>query len=128
MVNWPFVYFVSLQETFSFVFVCRDVVLFFCFPLSWLPGLNLAAMYSYYLGTIADRIFLKLHALFDFRFPLDESIAKAELVAVGLWTDISVRLLKLPSCEQLHVEMLGGGEIVGTKTGEVQVCLSYIKI
>lgn len=40
--------------------------------------------------------------------PTYESIAKAELVAVGLWTDISVRVLKLPSCEQLHVEMLGG--------------------
>ena len=119
MVNWPFVYFVSLQETFPFVFVCRDVVLFFCFPLSWLPGVNLAAMLSYYLGTIAGRMSLKLPALFHFRFPLDESIAKAELVAVGLWTDISVRVLKLPSCEQLHVEMLGGGEIDGTQIGEV---------
>ena len=65
-------------------------------------------------------------ALFHFRFPLDESIAKAELVAVGLWTDISVRVLKLPSCEQLHVEMLGGGEIDATKIGEAQVCVSYI--
>ena len=48
-------------------------------------------------------------------FPLDESNSRAELVAVGLWTDISVRVLKLPNCEQLHVEMLGGGELIITK-------------
>ena len=41
----------------------------------------------------------------------DESNTRADLVAVGLWTDISVRVLKLPSCEQLFVEMLGGGEL-----------------
>ncbi|PFX32002.1 DNA damage-binding protein 1 [Stylophora pistillata] len=38
----------------------------------------------------------------------DDSDTRAQLVAVGLWTDISVRVLKLPSCEQLFVEMLGG--------------------
>lgn len=41
VVNWPLV---SLQETFSFFFFCRDVVLLCCFSLSWLPGLNLAAI------------------------------------------------------------------------------------
>ena len=40
----------------------------------------------------------------------DDSDTRAQLVAVGLWTDISVRVLKLPGCEQLFVEMLGGGE------------------
>ena len=43
-------------------------------------------------------------------FVTDESDNRADLVAVGLWTDISVRVLKLPSCEQLFVEMLGGGQ------------------
>ena len=43
-------------------------------------------------------------------FSTDESDTRADLVAVGLWTDISVRVLKLPSCEQLFVEMLGGGQ------------------
>ena len=43
-------------------------------------------------------------------FLTDESDTRADLVAVGLWTDISVRVLKLPSCEQLFVEMLGGGQ------------------
>ena len=40
----------------------------------------------------------------------DDSDTRAQLVAVGLWTDISVRVLKLPGCDQLFVEMLGGGE------------------
>lgn len=31
------------------------------------------------------------------------------LCAIGLWTDISARILKLPSFELLHKEMLGGG-------------------
>jgi len=43
-------------------------------------------------------------------FVTDESDTRADLVAVGLWTDISVRVLKIPSCEQLFVEMLGGGQ------------------
>lgn len=30
-------------------------------------------------------------------------------VLIGLWTDISTRVLKLPSFELLHKEMLGGG-------------------
>ena len=43
-------------------------------------------------------------------FVTGESDTRADLVAVGLQTDISVRVLKLPSCEQLFVEMLGGGQ------------------
>jgi DNA damage-binding protein 1 len=31
------------------------------------------------------------------------------LCAVGLWTDMSARLLRLPDFETVHVEMLGGG-------------------
>eukprot|EP00966_Prymnesium_polylepis_P283093 6541539-Prymnesium_polylepis.1 len=30
------------------------------------------------------------------------------LCAAGLWTDLSVRLLAMPSLEQLHLEPLGG--------------------
>ncbi|XP_072033765.1 DNA damage-binding protein 1-like [Amphiura filiformis] len=40
--------------------------------------------------------------------PLKEGSDFAELCAVGLWTDISSRILKLPSLETMHVEMLGG--------------------
>lgn len=40
--------------------------------------------------------------------PLDESAKRSEIVAVGLWTDISVCLLKLPSLERIHTEKLGG--------------------
>ncbi|RUS91294.1 hypothetical protein EGW08_000908 [Elysia chlorotica] len=40
--------------------------------------------------------------------PLKESQTRSEFLAVGLWTDISARLFKLPDFESLHVEMLGG--------------------
>ena len=43
-------------------------------------------------------------------FVTDESETRADLVAVGLQTDMSIRMLKLPSCEQMFVEMLGGGQ------------------
>lgn len=42
--------------------------------------------------------------------PLHEDKERSEVLAVGLWTDISARLLKLPTFESLHVEMLGGGK------------------
>jgi DNA damage-binding protein 1 len=35
----------------------------------------------------------------------------SDMCAVGLWTDISARLLRLPSLESMHVEMLGGGTL-----------------
>ncbi|KAL1525255.1 hypothetical protein AB1Y20_020120 [Prymnesium parvum] len=41
----------------------------------------------------------------------DEATATTELppmCAAGLWTDLSVRLLSLPSLEELHKELLGG--------------------
>ena len=34
-----------------------------------------------------------------------------KLCAVGLWTDMSARLLRLPTFETVHVEMLGGGDV-----------------
>ncbi|XP_060580249.1 DNA damage-binding protein 1-like [Ruditapes philippinarum] len=40
--------------------------------------------------------------------PQVEGQNKSDIVAIGLWTDISARILKLPSFESLHVEMLGG--------------------
>jgi DNA damage-binding protein 1 len=38
---------------------------------------------------------------------LDNS--RAQLCAVGMWTEISVRLFKIPSLEQVTVQPLGGG-------------------
>jgi len=35
--------------------------------------------------------------------------SERKLCAVGLWTDMSARLLRLPTFETVHVEMLGGG-------------------
>ncbi|RXN08804.1 DNA damage-binding 1 [Labeo rohita] len=40
--------------------------------------------------------------------PLGESAGESGICAVGLWTDISARLLKLPCFSPLHKEMLGG--------------------
>ena len=35
----------------------------------------------------------------------------SNLCAVGLWTDMSVRLLELPSLKQLSKDVLGGGAV-----------------
>jgi DNA damage-binding protein 1 len=40
--------------------------------------------------------------------PLDEGSSRSDIVAVGLWTDISVCLLRLPSLERIYTEKLGG--------------------
>lgn len=40
--------------------------------------------------------------------PLQENSNKAEIVAVGLWTDISARILRLPGLEEVNREFLGG--------------------
>ena len=41
----------------------------------------------------------------------DDLSTKSDLCAIGLWTDISVRLRKLPSLETIHTQPLGGGKI-----------------
>ena len=50
--------------------------------------------------------------------PLSDSSSHSDFCAVGLWTDISARILKLPDFESLHVEMLGGGWFM--------ICSSFI--
>ncbi|KAL8617543.1 DNA damage-binding protein 1 [Nucella lapillus] len=47
--------------------------------------------------------------------PLKDGETRADLIAVGLWTDISARILRLPSFDSLHTEMLGG-EIIPRST------------
>lgn len=41
--------------------------------------------------------------------PLGEGATTSEYVAVGLWTDISARLLRVPDLAEAHKELLGGG-------------------
>lgn len=41
--------------------------------------------------------------------PLDESQNKSDLVAVGLWTDISAVIFSLPELETIYTEKLSGG-------------------
>uniref|UniRef100_T1J441 DNA damage-binding protein 1 n=1 Tax=Strigamia maritima TaxID=126957 RepID=T1J441_STRMM len=40
--------------------------------------------------------------------PFSESDARSNICVVGLWTDISARVLCLPNFNELHCEMLGG--------------------
>ncbi len=40
--------------------------------------------------------------------PLNDGDERSDIVCVGLWTDITVRLLKLPSLEEISKEPLGG--------------------
>ncbi|XP_074593114.1 DNA damage-binding protein pic [Brevipalpus obovatus] len=40
--------------------------------------------------------------------PLDENAETSNFCHVGLWTDISIRILRLPDFVELHKEMLGG--------------------
>ncbi|MGH0150674.1 UNVERIFIED_CONTAM: hypothetical protein FKN15_017842 [Acipenser sinensis] len=47
--------------------------------------------------------------------PLGDSNGVSPLCAVGLWTDISARILSLPSFDMLHKEMLGGGVLSDRK-------------
>lgn len=42
--------------------------------------------------------------------PQAEGRDRADLCAVGLWTEISVRLLQLPSLSTMHTQPLGGGK------------------
>lgn len=39
---------------------------------------------------------------------LDDSEESTNICAMGLWTDISIRILHLPSLREMHKEMLGG--------------------
>lgn len=40
--------------------------------------------------------------------PLHDDSSRAEMVAVGLWTDISARVLRLPALDEIYREALGG--------------------
>ncbi|XP_065339552.1 DNA damage-binding protein 1 [Cloeon dipterum] len=68
----------------------------------------------YYLE-IGDKIIdQKAHAVLEYEVAcldvslLDTGTEKASIAAVGLWTDISARILKLPSLDELNKEFLGG--------------------
>lgn len=56
--------------------------------------------------------------------PLGEGGGESQLCAVGLWTDISARVLKLPCFTAMHKEMLGGGEWWEAGAGSDSVRLS----
>ncbi len=40
--------------------------------------------------------------------PLNDGDNHSDIVGIGLWTDITVRLLKLPTMEEIAKETLGG--------------------
>ncbi|XP_055682450.1 DNA damage-binding protein 1 [Lutzomyia longipalpis] len=68
----------------------------------------------YYIEVCEGALVLKSQVTLDYEVacldisPLEERQTRAELVAVGLWTDISACVYKLPNLELLHTEKLGG--------------------
>lgn len=42
--------------------------------------------------------------------PLEDGGKRSDVLSVGLWTDITLRLFKLPSLEMVAKEPLGGGK------------------
>ncbi len=42
--------------------------------------------------------------------PLGTASRRSDIVTIGLWTDISVRVLCLPTLNNLHTEPLPGGK------------------
>ena len=42
--------------------------------------------------------------------PLEDDGKRSDVLSVGLWTDITLRLFKLPSLEMVAKEPLGGGK------------------
>lgn len=42
--------------------------------------------------------------------PMDEKTGLSSLIGVGLWTDISVRILNIPDLQNTHTEKLMGGK------------------
>lgn len=60
--------------------------------------------------------FFDSHAVMEYEVacvditPQTEGRDRADLCAVGLWTEISVRLLQLPSLSTMHTQPLGGGK------------------
>jgi len=43
--------------------------------------------------------------------PFNDNAIASEIVSIGLWTDITVRIFKLPSLEEIAKESLGGGQL-----------------
>ena len=41
--------------------------------------------------------------------PLNDDDIASDIVSIGLWTDITVRIFKLPTLEEIAKEPLGGG-------------------
>ncbi|KAG5890187.1 hypothetical protein JTB14_010651 [Gonioctena quinquepunctata] len=68
----------------------------------------------YYLEIHSNELILKGNTTLDVEVacldisPLGEGAATSDLVAVGLWTDISARILRLPDLSEATKELLGG--------------------
>lgn len=73
----------------------------------------------YYLEVVGTELVQKAHKILEYEVacldisPLSDDgqsreHVKADIVAVGLWTDISARILMLPSLEEVFKESLGG--------------------
>ena len=71
---------------------------------------------SYFLPSLPSFFIYNSHAMMEYEVacvditPQAEGRDRADLCAVGLWTEISVRLLQLPSLSTMHTQPLGGGK------------------
>ncbi|GJP48061.1 hypothetical protein CLOM_g7334 [Closterium sp. NIES-68] len=54
---------------------------------------------------------LDVSTLTDDNSMADGTVPRAGLAAVGMWTDMSIRVLRLPGLEEVHKEVLGGDVI-----------------
>ncbi|KAF5292358.1 hypothetical protein FQA39_LY03392 [Lamprigera yunnana] len=68
----------------------------------------------YYIEIHPNELIMKGHSMLDVEIacldisPIGENVTFSQFVAVGLWTDISVCILKLPELTDVYKEILGG--------------------
>lgn len=68
--------------------------------------INYDGYYHYSTATMDHEI-----ACVDINPIASEDKSKSSICAVGLWTEISVRLLALPNFENIYTQPLGGGNL-----------------
>lgn len=68
----------------------------------------------YYIEILENELVQKSHVVLDYEVAcldislIDDDKTKADIIAVGLWTDISACILELPTLKMMSTEKLGG--------------------
>lgn len=58
--------------------------------------------------------------------PMDEKTGLSSLIGVGLWTDISVRILNIPDLQNTHTEKLMGGKFFKNQNNLIVFILDFL--